>query len=483
MKKDHKIQISHRKVADLLPSAKNARLHSDAQLEQVAKSIREFGFVSAILVDGENNIIAGHGRVLAARKLGMKDIPCIDVSHLTETQRQALAIADNKIPLNAAWDMHMLQIELQDLQQKGFDLDLLAFSGDELSEIFGEETAAGQTADDAAAVVKGPPVSKPGDLWILGEHRLLCGSATEPAHVKRLMDGELAACVFTDPPYDISYNSADCKGGKEFAAIENDDLRGDKLIKFLTPAFRNLVAHTTELAAFYIWHSTTTRDEFLCAMRAANLREKQYIMWVKPHFVFGRADYHSSFEPCFYGAKGDGEPLFHGDRKQETAWFVTFSGDKLTAAVVGKGVIVYDGQGGQLYIKREIPKANEGKVRRLLLEDGKPVCLSVNAAESDVWEISQSTKDHFHPTQKPIELATKAIRNSTLAGEIVLDLFLGSGCTLMGAQKVGRRCFGTELEPRYVDGIVHRWQSSTGLEAKLDGTKKSFEQIMRERSE
>ena len=214
MKKDHKIQISHRKVADLLPSAKNARLHSDAQLEQVAKSIREFGFVSAILVDGENNIIAGHGRVLAARKLGMKDIPCIDVSHLTETQRQALAIADNKIPLNAAWDMHMLQIELQDLQQKGFDLDLLAFSGDELSEIFGEETAAGQTADDAAAVVKGPPVSKPGDLWILGEHRLLCGSATEPAHVKRLMDGELAACVFTDPPYGISYNSADCKGGK-----------------------------------------------------------------------------------------------------------------------------------------------------------------------------------------------------------------------------------------------------------------------------
>lgn len=472
---DIELKIQKKKIQDLIPSARNARTHSEEQVKQIANSIKEFGFLNPVLVDKTNTIIAGHGRVLAAESLRMKSVPAIVVNHLSEVQQIAHALADNKTALNSGWDTDILKVELEELQKAGYDLTLTAFSGDELAALAGIEPANGKTPDDYVPA-EHPIVTQLGDCWILGGHRILCGSATNPKDTKRLMDGEKASMIFTDPPYGVSYAS------ENLGQIKNDELRKDQLLKdLLVPAFKELVKHATTGAAFYIWHASSSREDFVHALSAAGLIERQYLIWVKPALVLGHADYHWNHEPCFYASKEGDTPKFYGARDQVTTWYVTYKTTKGQATVLGKGIIVIDGEGGKIFIQ---PRENriQKKLRTVRISKDQPLLIaSEGEGKTSAWEVSRDTTKYIHPTQKPVDLSIRATQNSSAVGEIILDLFLGSGSTLIGAEKMKRRCFGMDLDPRWVDAAVRRWQEFTGGDATLEGTKKTYKQISLQR--
>ena len=301
-----------------------------------------------------------------------------------------------------------------------------------------------------------PPMSKPGDLWLLGPHRLICGDATDETTINRLMDGEKAAMVHTDPPYGVSYETQ----SGNFAMIKNDDKTHDDLyFTLLLPAFNNYRKHTIPEAAFYIWHASSTRRDFEDAMTAAGLVEKQYIIWAKNGITLGRADYQWAHEPCFYAAKDGQAPAFFGDRAQHTVWRVTTRQDGAMMTVLGSGVVLTDGTGGTLCITDKPPKGK--KLRYIRMEQGKPIDLFQEDRMQTVWEVARETNT-LHPTQKPVEIPIRAIENSSQPGDIVLDFFGGSGSTLMGAELTGRRCFSTELDPIYCDVIISRYVAQTG---------------------
>ncbi len=322
-----------------------------------------------------------------------------------------------------------------------------------------------------------PPMSKPGDLWILGPHRLICGDATDGPTIERLMDGEKAAMVHTDPPYGVSYET---QSGK-FAMIKNDDKTHDELYyKLLLPAFNNYRKHTIEEAAFYIWHASSTRRDFEDAMTAAGLMENQYIIWVKNGISLGRADYQWAHEPCFYAGKSGISPNFYGDRAQHTVWRVTTRKDGQMMTVLGSGVVLTDGTGGKLCITDKPPKGK--KMRYVRMEEGKPIDLYQEDRMQTVWEVARETNT-LHPTQKPVEIPIRAIENSSQPGEIVLDFFGGSGSTLMGAELTGRRCFTTELDPIYSDVIISRYVAQTGnigVTCIRDGQELAYIDLVRE---
>ena len=263
------------------------------------------------------------------------------------------------------------------------------------------------------------PMSRPGDLWLLGEHRVICGSATDRATVERLMDGKLAHCVFTDPPYGVSYVS---QSGK-FEMLENDNLTEDSLVQeLILPAFRHAVAFTIDDAAFYIWHSSSRRQDFYYAMTAAGLLERQTIIWAKNGIALGHADYQWAHEPCFYCSKGENAPRFFGDRAQHTVWRVTRRESGTMETTISGGITITDGAGSKMHITEKPPK--DKKSRYLRVEKGKGVYLYSEGKENTLWEVNRETGTE-HPTQKPVELAQRAIENSTQEGEIVLDLFGG----------------------------------------------------------
>lgn len=300
------------------------------------------------------------------------------------------------------------------------------------------------------------PMTKPGDLWLLGDHRLLCASATDRCAVARLMDGEKAHLVFTDPPYGVSYVS---QSGK-FEMLENDDLNDDDLVNsLLLPAFRNMVEFTMDDAAFYIWHASTTRRDFYDAMTAAGLINRQDIVWAKRGFVLGHNHYQWAHEVCFYCSKSDGSPRFFGDRAQRTVWRVTRREKGRLETVLSGGVTISDGKGSKIFVADRPLKVK--KSRRLRAPEGVSVYLYAPGAESTLWEVSVESCAE-HPTQKPVELAERAIRNSSLEGEIVLDLFGGSGSTLIAAETTRRRARLMELNPKYADVSVNRYARITG---------------------
>jgi DNA modification methylase len=305
------------------------------------------------------------------------------------------------------------------------------------------------------------PITKPGDLWILGSHRLLCGDSTKEENVRRLFKNARAGCVFTDPPYGVSYED---RGGK-FGMIKNDDLRDDSLVKLLQPALRLAVKYAADNAGFYIWHASSTRDDFSYAMKAAGLMERQYLIWAKNGFSFGWADYKWSHEPCFYASKADKKPEFYGDMGQSTIWRVSCVLKGSVATTLGSGIVLTDGNGQKLWIQGTPPQTK--KIRTTRLGPGDKIAIASADAAGTVWEVSRET-DMVHPTQKPTELAIRAIRNSSKEGEVVYDPFLGSGTTLMGADYTGRRCYGCELDPKYADTIVKRWEDFSAKKAVLE---------------
>jgi len=393
-------RLERRPLESLIPYARNARTHSPAQIAQIAASIREFGWTFPLLVDEQGTIIAGHGRVLAAQSLGLTEVPVMVATGWTETQRRAYVILDNKVALNAGWDTELLPVELGDLKAMGFDMGLTGFGEIELGKLL---LTTGEGDADDAPDPPAEPISKPGDLWICGEHRVLCGDATLRADVDRLLDGELADMAFTDPPYNVNYaNSAKDKLRGKNRPILNDAL-GEGFEALLHAASANMLAVTK--GGIYICMSSSELDTLQKAFREAGGRWSTFVIWAKNTFTLGRADYQRQYEPILYGWKDGADHYWCGARDQ-----------------------------------------------------------------GDVWFFDKPVKNDLHPTMKPVALVERAIRNSSKSRDIVLDTFGGSGTTMIAAERTGRRSRLLELDPRYVDVVVRRWQESTGQAATREST-------------
>lgn len=435
------MNIVDKSVDEIIPYENNPR-KNDKAVPAVAKSIQEFGFKVPIVIDKNNIIVNGHTRLKAAKKLGLETVPCIVADDLTPDQIRAFRLADNKVGEIATWDDDKLEEELTELT--GI-IDMQDFGFEDFFSKDAQETV--QPGDDD---VKEPAAVfvKPGDLWVLGRHKLLCGDATKDTDVDRIMAGEKAQLVHTDPPYGVSYVT---QSGK-YDMIKNDDKTGDDLLStLLVPAFKQYVRVTGPEAAFYIWHASSTRRDFEDALLAAGLLEKQYIIWAKPAPVLGHADYQWSHEPCFYAEKAGQHCHFYGDRTQRTVWMATIHSRAAMAASLAGGVVLTDGKGSKIYVSAKTPKGKKLRYVRVSDEDLQP-----DSTVSTVWEIGRDSKT-IHPTQKPLEIPIRAINNSSKPGDLVLDFFGGSGSTLIAAEKTGRRCNTIELDPKYCSAIIDRY--------------------------
>ena len=310
------VKLEQVPIDKLVPYARNARTHSKEQSAQLRASLREFGFVSPAVIDSKYNILVGHGRVQAAREEGYKTIPCVFAENLTDAQKRAYILADNQLALNAGWDEEMLSVELSDLKDESFDLSLLGFDEKDLEKLMAGPDDGGAQDDDfdpSAALEKASFVEK-GDLWTVGKHRLLCGDATSPEDVERLMGGKTANLILTDPPYGVSFKASDG------LTIENDSLKGDEFYKFLLSAFTNMAAHLEKGGAAYVFHADTEGLNFRKAFIDAGFHLAGVCIWVKNSLVLGRSDYQWQHEPILYGFLQNGKHPWYSDRKQTTIW-------------------------------------------------------------------------------------------------------------------------------------------------------------------
>lgn len=469
-------QVERWPLDRIKPYPQNAMKHDPDQIEQLAASMERFGVTTPVLVDEEGVLIYGHGRRLAALKLvdqgqrAFAELPVAIARGWPESDKAAYRLADNQLGRISQWDMPMLKAEARRLSLAGFDMPLLGFPN------MPQLLATPATGDPNQVPV--PPraaTARRGDVWILGEHRLICGDATLEATWNALMQRERAAMVFTDPPYGVSYENA---AGE---TIEGDDKRRDDLFRMLVASFTRMAAMTVPDAGWYIWHASATRNDFSEAMTAAGLVERQYLIWAKPSIVPGHADYRWAHEPCFYASRPEHKPAFHGEPNESTVWRVELATANDTAAVIGPGIVVLDGEGNALYVHSKTPKGKT--VRQVRLTGKRPtVYLAGAEGSSTVWEVARD-QDYVHPTQKPVELARRAIANSSRPGEIVIDGFAGSGTTIIGAEMTGRRAFGVELDPAYCDAAIQRWQTFSGNAAVLAGGRHTHAEIARGRAE
>ncbi len=395
-------------IDKLIPYARNARLHSEEQIAQVAASIREFGFTNPILVDRAAGVIAGHARLAAARKLALTEVPVIVLDHLTELQKRAYILVDNKLAENAVWDEELLRIELEALAAEAFELPLTGFSDAELQQLLAEVEAEPLTDEDAAPPAEQQVITRPGEVWLMGPHRVICGDALEEQTYARLLGGACSDMVFTDPPYNVDYQSNSRR-------IANDNL-GEQFEAFLHQACVHLLRACS--GAVYICMSSSELGTLQTAFRNAGGHWSTFLIWAKNTFTLGRSDYQRQYEPMLFGWKSGGGHYWCGDRDQ-----------------------------------------------------------------GDVWSIAKPRVNDLHPTMKPVELVERAIGNSSQRGQIVLDPFAGSGSTLLAAEKLGRHARLIELELRYVDVIVRRWQKFTGRSAVLDGDGRTFAELAQSRTE
>jgi DNA modification methylase len=395
------LQIKYRPVSSLVPYAKNARTHSDAQISQIAESIKNFGFNDPVAVDGESVIVEGHGRVIAAQKLGMAEVPVVELSHLTGEQKRAYILAHNKIALNSGWDENLLSLEFGDLKTAGLDLCLMGFGDREINALL-KPKGAGKTDENDVPPAPAAPKSRHGDVWVMARHRVMCGDSTQREAVSALLAGVEPHLMVTDPPYGVQYdanwrNEAVRKsagmgnvaiGAGAVGKVLNDDRADWRAAWALFPG--NIA---------YVWHSSKHAGAVQASLVAVGFEIRCQIIWAKNTFAIGRGDYHWQHEPCWYAVKGTGS--WKGDRKQTTLWQIN-----------------------------------------------KP-----------------QKSESGHSTQKPVECMRRPIENNSNVGQAVYDPFLGSGTTLIAAEQTGRACYGMELHPPYVDIIVSRWQAFTGKKA------------------
>lgn len=409
-------------IKRLKPYEKNARTHSEEQVERIANSIQEFGFINPVLIDSDYGIIAGHGRVLGAKKLGMKEVPCLFVEDLTEAQKRAYIIADNKLALDAGWDDEILKEELQALEEMDFDVSLTGFDLDDFD--FDQQDIEFDEEQEEEIEVPKEPKSKLGDIYQLGRHRLMCGSATEPDDVMALTGGEMMDLCVTDPPYNVDYEGS---AGK----IENDNMDDNSFYEFLYEFYSNMLNTLKEGGAYYIFHADTEGLNFRKALKDAGGQTKQALIWVKNALVLGRQDYQWKHEPCLYGWKNGAGHYFTKDRKQTTVFEDKIDLDKLSKDE----------------LKDMIKDILADKLPVTVIHEDKPL------------------RSDLHPTMKPIKLIARLINNSSKRGENVIDFFGGSGSTLIACEQLNRTCYTMELDPRFVDVIINRWEQLTGEKA------------------
>ncbi|MBI4720815.1 MAG: site-specific DNA-methyltransferase, partial [Chitinivibrionia bacterium] len=419
---------------------------SKTALDKLKSSLAANNFIQPFNVwqaAGTTVILDGHYRAKAMRLLEKEGyripdlLPAnfIECSGTTQAAELVLLYSSVYAAATAEGIEHFAAIYDLDMRRLMMEMEIPDI---DLAKLFGQdpvqdpERVPEMKPDDIPPIPEDPRTRK-GDLYELGPHRLLCGSATDPEHALLLMNGEKAAMVFTDPPYGVSYEAA-C--GK-FDMIKGDDKTNDDLVNsLLLPSLKVAVQVTYPEAAFYIWHASSTRADFEYALKAAGLIERQYLIWAKPGFILGHSDYRWAHEPCFYAHKQDRTPAFYGDRSQSTVWRAALHPAGSSAATLASGLLLIDGSGGRLFLSPKAPKGK--KVRTLRLAPGQQLQLEAGGKQNDLWEVGRDdTGDH--PTQKPVELAARAIENSSLPGEIVWDGFLGSGTTLIAAEITGRR--------------------------------------------
>ena len=381
------MNIESKLLADIVPYTKNAKKHDNRQINNVAESIKQYGFVQPIVIDRDGVIVIGHCRALAAKKLGMKEVPCVCVDDLTPEQVNALRLVDNKSN-ESDWDFDLLADEIPGLDLSSFDFD---WGLPEITEEVIEDEAP-EVDEDAE------PIAKLGDIWQLGRHRLMCGDSTSVEDVEKLMAGQLADMLLTDPPYNVAYEGKT----KDRLTIQNDSMDNDSFRQFLRDAFGSADAVMKQGAVFYIWHADSEGYNFRGACFDIGWKVRQCLIWNKNSMVMGRQDYQWKHEPCLYGWKEGASHLWASDRKQTT-----------------------------------------------------------------VIDYQRPTKADIHPTMKPVGLFDYQIKNNTKGGDIVLDLFNGSGTTIMACEQNGRVARCMELDPRYVDACVKRWENFTGEKAVL----------------
>lgn len=423
-----KLKIEYRKVSNLLPYARNARTHSDTQVSQLAASIKEFGFNNPVAVDGEGMILCGHGRVMAAQKLGMTEVPTVCLSHLSDTQKKAYILADNKLALNAGWDNDMLKVELEDLKFSNFDLDLVGFSTEELDEIMNQDEEPEVEDDDYTVAVPQEPKAKLGDIYILGKHRLMCGDSTSIQDVEKLMGGGeyQADLLLTDPPYNVDYEGGTDKKLK----IKNDNMEDQAFRQFLIDVYKAADHVMKPGAPFYIWHADSEGANFRGAAKDMGWQIRECLIWVKNSLVLGRQDYQWRHEPCLYGWKAGAAHYFTDSRAESTVIEDQVNVDKLSKDE----------------LKTLCKKLLDPGIETTIIREKKP---SIN----DV-----------HPTMKPVKLFGRLVKNSSKRNDIVLDLFGGSGTTIVACEQLNRRAYLMELDPAYVDVIIDRYQKLTNVE-------------------
>lgn len=400
----NKLQIEYRNPSDLNCYKNNSRKHSNEQIERIKKSINEFGFLNPVLLDENDVVVAGHARKQAALELGLEEIPTIRTTHLTEEQMRAYVIADNRLAELSEWDDEILKIELDWLDNNDFDITLTGF--DDLIDI--ESITEEEDEGELDIKENAEPVSKPGDIWLLGKHRVMCGDSTSFDDIDTLCDGGKVDLWITDPPYNVAY-----EGKTEDALkIENDDMDDAQFRQFLTDAYSAADSALKAGASFYIWHADSEGYNFRGAAKDVGWQVRQCLIWVKNTLVMGRQDYHWKHEPCLYGWKDGASHNWYSDRKQTT-----------------------------------------------------------------VLEFDKPTRNGEHPTMKPVPLFEYQIINSTARGDVVLDSFGGSGTTLIACENLGRIARLMELDPKYADVIVERWQKHTGKEAVLESTGETFNSL------
>ncbi len=398
----------------LIPSPRNARTHSKAQVAEIAGSIRAFGFANPILVSPGADVIAGHGRLAAARVLGLTEVPVIVIGGLTEMQRRQLVLADNRIALNAGWNRQMLELELKELKVLGADLAGLGFSAQELAQALKPQCSSGLTDEDEVPALQDAVVSRRGDVWCLGEHRLACGDSTDTDLVRKLLDGAKPNLMVTDPPYGVDYDPSwrhrsGINRSRRLGKVQNDDRAHWGAAWKLFPG--NIA---------YVWHGALHATTVAESLQEQGFAIRNQIIWAKPRLVIGRGDYHWQHEPCWYAVRAKGN--WTGDRKQTTLW-------------------------------------------------------SIAAGREDEDEETE------HGTQKPVECMRRPMQNNSVAGEAVYEPFLGSGTTLIAAETIQRVCHAVELDARYVDLAIRRWQAFTGKSAHRLPDSRSFDALAAELSQ
>ena len=408
------LKIEYWPIDRLVFYARNPRKNEHA-VPKMASLIKEFGFKVPVVARWDGSVVDGHLRLMAARHLGMETVPVVLADEWTEAQVKAFRIAVNKSAELAEWDTSLLALEIEDLKDLDFDLELTGFELPELEDILGEGAGGGtegQTDPDAVPEAQEEPVSRLGDVWLLGRHRLMCGDSTDAGSVALLMNGSNADLLLTDPPYNVSYEGAT----KDRLTILNDSMDDEKFRSFLADAFKAADTVMKNGAAFYIWHADSEGYNFRGAVRDTGWMVRQCLIWVKNSMVLGRQDYQWKHEPCLYGWKDGAAHLWTSDRRQTT-----------------------------------------------------------------VLEFNKPNRNGEHPTMKPVELFEYQMLNSTNREAVVLDLFGGSGTTMIAAEKNGRSARLMELDPRYCDVIVRRWQDFTGQEATLEADGRTFARVREER--